>query len=93
MMFDTTASLAFELGSLRAQAFAMLGAAAMLEALAGPRAGALDPASASPTTHMALLAEARRPEWEWFEIVLAYDNARLPAGADPRRRGARSGRT
>jgi hypothetical protein len=25
-----------------------------------------------------LLVEARRPEWEWFEIVLAYDNARLP---------------
>ena len=27
---------------------------------------------------LALLATARRPEWEWFEIVLAYDNARLP---------------
>ena len=27
---------------------------------------------------LALLDEARRPEWEWFEIVLAYDNARLP---------------
>jgi hypothetical protein len=25
-----------------------------------------------------LLDAARRPEWRWFEIVLAYDNARLP---------------
>jgi len=24
------------------------------------------------------LAEARRPDWCWFEPVLAYDNARLP---------------
>ncbi len=27
---------------------------------------------------LALLDAARRPEWKWFEIVLAYDNARLP---------------
>ena len=26
----------------------------------------------------ALVDTARRPEWQWFEIVLAYDNARLP---------------
>ena len=25
-----------------------------------------------------LLDGNRRPEWSWFEIVLAYDNARLP---------------
>jgi hypothetical protein len=30
--------------------------------------------------HLDLLGEARRPEWQWFEIVLAYDNARLPEG-------------
>ena len=35
MWFDATASLALDLGSLRAQAFAMLGAAAMLEARPG----------------------------------------------------------
>ncbi len=34
-MFDRTASLALELGSLRAQSFAMLGAAAMLETSPG----------------------------------------------------------
>jgi hypothetical protein len=55
----------------------MLGAAAMLDA---------HPGHALSRTLLerfgeelaALLDEARRPEWEWFEIVLAYDNARLP---------------
>jgi glycosyltransferase involved in cell wall biosynthesis len=76
-MFDTTASLAFELGSLRAQSFAMLGAAAMLEARPGHELSR-EMLARFPDTHMAMLAETRRPEWEWFEIVLAYDNARLP---------------
>ncbi|HEX8382741.1 MAG TPA: glycosyltransferase family 4 protein [Sphingomonas sp.] len=76
-MFDTTASLAFELGSPRAQAFAMLGAAAMLEASPGHRL-ALEILQRFPDAHLALLEKARRPEWRWFEIVLAYDNARLP---------------
>ena len=31
-----------------------------------------------PDVHLALLEKTRRPEWQWFEIVLAYDNARLP---------------
>ena len=77
VLFDETASLAFELQSLRAQAFAMLGAAAMLEAKPGHEL-ALAILRRLPETHLALLAEARRPEWQWFEIVLAYDNARLP---------------
>ena len=76
-LFDATASLAFDLGSPRAQAFAMLGAAAMLEARPGHElARAI--LQRFPDEHLALLAEARRPEWRWFEIVLAYDNARLP---------------
>ncbi len=76
-MFDATASIALELGSLRAQAFAMLGAAAMLEAKPGHEL-ARTILLRFPDAHLALLAEARRPEWQWFEIVLAYDNARLP---------------
>ena len=76
-MFDQSASLALELGSPRAQAFAMLGAAAMLEALPGHDLSRAILAR-FPDEHLALLAEARRPEWRWFEIVLAYDNARLP---------------
>ena len=77
VLFDETASLALELGSLRAQAFAMLGVAAMLEARPGHELS-LAILRRFPDTHLALLAEARRPEWQWFEIVLAYDNARLP---------------
>ncbi len=76
-MFDSTATLALELQSPRAQAFAMLGAAAMLEASPGHQL-ALQILRRFPDEHMALLDAARRPEWGWFEIVLAYDNARLP---------------
>jgi len=76
-MFDSTASIAFELGSLRAQSFAMLGAAAMLEAKPGHELSRSILAK-FPDIHLALLDAARRPEWQWFEIVLAYDNARLP---------------
>ena len=76
-MFDATASIMLELGSPRAHAFAMLGAAAML----GSRPG--HALSRTILTRfgdelIALLDAARRPEWTWFEIVLAYDNARLP---------------
>jgi glycosyltransferase involved in cell wall biosynthesis len=77
VLFDETASLALELQSLRAQSFAMLGAAAMLDAKPGHEL-ALSILRKFPDTHLALLEEARRPEWQWFEIVLAYDNARLP---------------
>jgi len=76
-LYDATASLALELGSLRAQAFAMLGAAAMLDARPGHELSRSILAR-FPDDHLKLLEEARRPEWQWFEIVLAYDNARLP---------------
>lgn len=76
-MFDQTASLALDLGSPRAQAFAMLGACEILACVPG-HALATRILERFSAEHLALLAEARRPEWEWFEIVLAYDNARLP---------------
>ncbi len=76
-MFDATAGLALDLASPRAQAFAMLGAAAMLEARPGHDLSRAI-LERFPDTHLELLAETRRPEWQWFEIVLAYDNARLP---------------
>ncbi|MBN8808154.1 MAG: glycosyltransferase family 4 protein [Sphingomonas sp.] len=76
-LFDETASIAFDLVSPRAQAFAMLGAAAILGA--HPRHQlACNILERFANDLLALLDEARRPEWEWFEIVLAYDNARLP---------------
>ena len=55
----------------------MLGAAAMLETSPGHEL-ARSILQRFPDDHLALLAAARRPEWRWFEIVLAYDNARLP---------------
>jgi len=76
-LFDATAAIALDLGSPRARAFAMLGAAAMLDAHPG------HPLSREILTRfgeelITLLEGNRRPEWSWFEIVLAYDNARLP---------------
>ncbi|MDB5679661.1 glycosyltransferase family 4 protein [Sphingomonas bacterium] len=76
-LFDETAGIAFDLISPRAQAFAMLGAAAMLSAHPGHQL-ARNILERFSTDLLALLDDARRPEWEWFEIVLAYDNARLP---------------
>jgi hypothetical protein len=76
-MFDMTASLSLELGSPRSHAFAMLGAAAILDAFPG-HALARTILARFGEELCGLLEEARRPEWEWFEIVLAYDNARLP---------------
>jgi hypothetical protein len=55
----------------------MLGAAAMLEASPGHEL-AKSILERFPDDQIALLDTARRPEWQWFEIVLAYDNARLP---------------
>ena len=76
-LFNETAPLAFELGSPRARGFAMLGAAAMLQARPG-HAVAREILSRFGDELIALLDSTRRHEWQWFEIVLAYDNARLP---------------
>jgi glycosyltransferase involved in cell wall biosynthesis len=77
VLFDTTASIALELEAPRAHAFAMLGAAAMIEAHPG-HALSRTILTRYGEELIALLDDARRPEWQWFEIVLAYDNARLP---------------
>ena len=77
MMYDSTASLALELGSPRAHAFAMLGAAAMLDAHPGHEL-CREILRRFGDELIQLLDATRRPEWSWFEIVLAYDNARLP---------------
>lgn len=76
-MYDETASLALDLGSPRAQGFAVLAAA---EVLAVHPRHALSTAIIDRygSAHLAMLAKARRPGWDWFEDVLAYDNARLP---------------
>jgi glycosyltransferase involved in cell wall biosynthesis len=77
ILFDQAGEIAWELGSPRARAFAMLGAAAIVSAHPG-HALATRILSRFGEELIALLDQARRPEWQWFEIVLAYDNARLP---------------
>ncbi len=76
-LFDQVAPHVRTLRSPRTWAFAMIAADAMLDAhprhelslaLLRDLAGRLQ----------AELAGARRPGWDWFEAVLAYDNARLP---------------
>jgi hypothetical protein len=77
MLFDNTASIALELEAPRSHAFAMLGAAAMIEAHPG-HALSRNILTRYGEELITLLDQALRPEWQWFEIVLAYDNARLP---------------
>ncbi len=76
-LFEETAPLAFELESPRAWGFAMLGACAMLDAHRDhePARSIVDRFAGEL---VALVDQAQRPDWTWFEIVLAYDNARLP---------------
>lgn len=76
-LYDQTAQIALDFGSPRAQAFAILGAAAIDAAQPGHSLSRAIMAKFGDQL-VSLLDAARRPEWSWFEIVLAYDNARLP---------------
>ena len=75
--YEYSLDMADRLDGVRARAFAMLGAAEVLSA------HPLHSRSRELTERfgnelIALLDHARRPDWAWFEIVLAYDNCRLP---------------
>ena len=75
--YDTALSTCCDSGSPRALAFTMLGASAALAAR--PDHGATREClehGVKVLTH--LLDASRRPDWAWFEAVLAYDNPRLP---------------
>ena len=76
-LFDRCGPHALDLEALRSRAFAILGAAAIREAEPG-HALAARIMEASGAVLMGALAEARRPDWIWFEPCLSYDNARLP---------------
>ncbi len=69
--------IAAEFTSPRTTAFMMLGAEALLQARPGD-ADARAILANGGAVLAGLVATSRRPEWPWFEIVLAYDNARLP---------------
>lgn len=75
-LYDQTFDVVSHGDSPRAIAFAMLGAAEAVRAgMVGEPLALLDSGGAML---MALLDKARRPDWAWFEAVLAYDNPRLP---------------
>jgi glycosyltransferase involved in cell wall biosynthesis len=66
-----------EIGSPRAIAFQVLGAAAMLRAHRGHEPSLRVMAHGGDFLDK-LLGGGRRPDWAWFEAVLGYDNPRLP---------------
>jgi glycosyltransferase involved in cell wall biosynthesis len=76
-LFGETAELARDLTAPRARAFCMFGALEIL---------GVDPMHVDAATMVEggadmlaqLLQESSRPDWAWFEIILSYDNARLP---------------
>ena len=76
-LFDRTAKSALRFDSPRALAFAALAALKVMETRPRDRVSlaVLDRAG---DRLGAVLAGTRRPDWTWFEIVLAYDNCRLP---------------
>ncbi|MBT2186155.1 glycosyltransferase family 4 protein [Sphingobium nicotianae] len=76
-LFNKALPLVDEMTSPRAIAFSMLGMAAVLEVEPGHQR-CRELLTSSAAQFSILLAQAQRPGWAWFEIVLAYDNARLP---------------
>jgi glycosyltransferase involved in cell wall biosynthesis len=76
-LFDQALASAQPFDSPRATAFAMLGADYQL--MAQPSDERATAVLSDGGDHlMALLGATRRPDWTWFESVLAYDNCRLP---------------
>ena len=76
-LFDQSARSALGFGSPRATAFAVLGADYLMATEPNhPMAQRIIHSGAERL--LALFASARRPDWAWFESVLAYDNARVP---------------
>ncbi|HET8612315.1 MAG TPA: glycosyltransferase family 4 protein [Sphingomonas sp.] len=76
-LFDQVAPHARSLHSPRAWGFSILAADAMLDAHPGHPLALSVLRELGRRLH-ARLGAARRPDWPWFESVLAYDNARLP---------------
>ena len=76
-LYDQVVGHAMKLESPRAWAFAILGSAAVLDTHPGHQA-AQNVLSTMGTGLLNLVERNRRPDWAWFEIVLAYDNCRLP---------------
>ena len=76
-LYDETAPHIAALESPRTQAFTMMAAAEIMQIRPN------DPLATAILRNgcqslMALLVSHSRPDWAWFEIVLSYDNTRLP---------------
>ena len=75
-LFKTTAVSALQFKSPRATAFSMLAADHILTV--DPGNSLARQLASNGLEHLkALLCAARRPDWAWFEHVLAYDNCRI----------------
>lgn len=76
-LIDSVIPTLATLRSPRAMAFAILGLNSYLSIYPGHRAASQVLEAFAECIHLQLKRE-RRPGWNWFESVLAYDNARLP---------------
>jgi len=76
-LFELAIPAAVEFKSPRAGAFALLGLQEYLDSLPGDRA-ALNASEALANRLLQLYRAHQSGDWNWFENVLAYSNARLP---------------
>src|SRR6476646_11158169 len=75
-LYEQALPTAAKIDSIHARAFIILGGVAILRTGEHRYTRQLVERFASELA--ALVAAERRPDWAWFEIVLAYDNCRLP---------------
>jgi glycosyltransferase involved in cell wall biosynthesis len=76
-LFESSLPVAVKFSSPRAWAYALLGVQGYLDSYPGDR----DAQKIRSTLSLRLLQmyeSVRKPDWKWFEDVLAYGNARLP---------------
>ncbi len=76
-LFELSLSAAVEFSSPRAWAYTLLGIQEYLTAYPGDR-DAQKVRCALSRRLLEMYESIRRPDWKWFENVLAYGNARLP---------------
>src|SRR5438876_149121 len=76
-LFETAVPAVLAFSSPRAWAFALLGIQEYLDSFPGDR-DAQHMRSVLATRLLELYGSNQSPEWNWFEDVLAYSNARLP---------------
>lgn len=76
-LFEAAVPAVVAFGSPRAWAFALLGIQEYLDSFPGDR-DAQHMRSVLTTRLLEIYGSNQSPEWNWFEDVLAYSNARLP---------------